>query len=66
MVTTTFAARSAHAVESASPVLAARRAASALSGVVRLCFHGQPAPRLDDRLLRDIGLTRADYEALRG
>ena len=66
MMSTTFADRSADAAGSAPLSTVTRRAASALSSFARLLLAGSPAPKLDDRLLRDIGLTRADYEALRG
>ena len=50
---------------SASSAGKARRAARALVAVARSCLQGTPDLHLDDRLLHDIGLTRADYEALR-
>ncbi len=65
MISTTLAGRSALAARSA-PSATTRRAASAILTFARLCFRGSPAPRIDDHLLQDIGLTRADYEALRG
>lgn len=42
-----------------------RRAATALYALARSRLQGSPDLHLDDHLLQDIGLTRADYEALR-
>lgn len=66
MTSTTFADRSAAAAGSALPLVGkASRTAAALLTSALARLRGTPDPQLDDHLLQDIGLTRADYEALR-
>ena len=67
MTSTIYADRHDDATASSAPfALKARRAATALFAFARGRIQGSPDLRLDDHLLQDIGLTRADYEALRG
>lgn len=67
MTFTTFAGRSAEAADAATlSASRARRAAAAFFAFARSRLQAGPELRLDDHLLQDIGLTRADYEALRG
>ena len=67
MTSTTYSDRPDDVTDSPAPfALKARRAATALFAFARGRFQGSPDLRLDDHLLQDIGLTRADYEALRG
>lgn len=61
----TFATLTDRRVLSASTTKA-RRIANDLYTRARSRLQGSPDPHLDDHLLQDIGLTRADYEALRG
>ena len=65
MTFTSSADRRIDSDAAASPTSKTRRAAQALFAVARSCLQGAPDLHLDDRLLHDIGLTRADYEALR-
>lgn len=67
MTSIILAGRSADMADAAtSSASRARRAAAAFFAFARSRLQAAPELRLDDHLLQDIGLTRADYEALRG